>query len=195
MVYDPQKRREYYLRTRQLKGRPPSSAVANTLSRVGSARIKTKKSVSNRQAEQRAKVVRLTQKLNRLQNALKEASDALRKAREAESDKRQNAKETEKKNSDGKTTAKERQQSKEYRNRHKTEINQKNRQESGSSGKGKSNSVSDMSVEALEGRVKSIKTMIATAKTQIKKANSLSHSSFVDEYYTSNIGRSTGNNQ
>lgn len=191
-VYDPVKAHEYYLRTRQLKGRQPA-AVADTLKRVGAARVAKKtvvrKPVSQAEVKKRAqaRVVRLTAKVHALTKALHEAEDALRaKRKEA------------KQNSDGKTTAKERAAAKQYRDKHKSEIAAKEKKAADKSGGGSSSkpsgpkSVSEMSESELTDRISKIKGLITAAKKQIQSANALAHS-FSSSEFISHSGPMTVN--
>lgn len=162
--YDPAKRRERYLRDRQLKGRKrgAASTPGGSARRAGSPPSKAK----------RERIGRLTTKLASLTKALQEAQEALRNKQKAE-----------KQSSDGKTTAKERQASKEYREKHKTEIASKRRKEattekSGGTGGGtgggtktsSKKSVSSMSVSELEDRISKIKQTISDTKALLQKA-------------------------
>lgn len=188
--YDPVKAHEYYMRTRKLKGRHGSN-VDSALQRVGNKRVQVssrsgkKPMTSAQQKSSRERAVRLTEKLHKLQVALQEATKELRVKRQAEQRSRETQKKNEKKNSDGKTTAKEKAAAKKYRDTHKAEIKAKTNQSSSSGGSKKSSSptkksVQDMSISELTDRVSSIKSAISSAKQQLKEANSLSHSQFVD---------------
>lgn len=177
--YDAQKAHEYYELHKHLKGRHPGTA--RTLTRTGGTRVRGKRppSAAERQAAARARSVRLTKKLHSLNAALREATEALRKKRQAAQKSRATAKKTARKNSDGKTTAKERLKSKEYRQKHKAELASKAKK-AGSSSKGKSpaakKSVSSMSESELTHRISTIKSLITDAKRQLRAAHSLSHS-------------------
>lgn len=177
--YDPVKAHQYYELHKKLKGRRVSTPVTTT-KRVGTARPKAsvQSSKHKQQAEARARSVRLTKKLHSLQTALKEATDALHKKRVAAQKSRATAKKTAKKNSDGKTTAKERQQAKEYRDKHKAEIAAKAKKKTSSPAK---KSVSSMTEKELTTRITNIRSLIASAKKQLKEANSLSHSQLVND--------------
>lgn len=190
--YDPVKAHEYYMRTRKLKGRR-SASINTTLQRVGNTRVRpttkpVKKALTpeQRKSSSRERAVRLTEKLHKLQAALQEATKEIRIKRQAEQRSRETQKKNEKKNSDGKTTAKERATAKKYRDTHKAEIKAREKKASSSSGGSKSSSsstkksVSDMSISELTDRISSIKSAISSAKKQLKEANSLSHSQFVD---------------
>lgn len=175
--YDPSKAHDYYERHKHLKGRHPGAA--EVVKKVGNTTVrptnKTNTAAQQRsQTAARARVVRLVTKLHSLQDALQEAETALRNKRQ----------ET-KKNSDGKTTVKERSASKKYRDTHKSEIASKEKKNSSSSGGSSSGSkgVSGMSESELSDRVSKIKGLISNAKQQIQAANaqatSLSHSEFI----------------
>jgi hypothetical protein len=132
-------------------------------------------------AQQR--VVRLTEKIGKLNDALKKAEEAL-----------QNKRNEARQNSDGKTTAKERQDAKKYRDTHKSQLAAK-RKKSSSSSSGSSSSSSgpktlaSMSESELVDRVDRIKGLITDAKRQLQSANSLAHS-MSDSDFISHSGRS-----
>lgn len=99
-TYDPQKAREYYLRTRKLKGRRPSTATitspgkggrraSSSLVKSGSKpnRVDTK----SRQAELKAQKEALEKRLDRLREVLAELVDAAQK-RSAGADKNKDKK-------------------------------------------------------------------------------------------------------
>ena len=180
--YDPQARRERYLRDRELKGRnkgsqkPPGS---DRSSRPAAPKGPTKTTVKDNPEQARARVARIKGKISTLEGALTKALAAL-------AEKRRGAAKTAKESSDKKTTAKERQDSKEYREKHKTELASKRKKETSStSSKGGSSSASSrdasvMSVSELEDRVSKIKSALASAKQQLsdamKSSGQLSHS-------------------
>jgi hypothetical protein len=181
--YDPQKAHDYYEKHKHLKGRHPGAATAATLKRVGGTPVGKTGAPSAKQkkaaAQQRA--VRLTQKLTSLNKALQEATEELRIKRAAAQRSRATAKKTAKKNSDGKTTAKERQQSKEYRKKHKAQLAAKAKKAKSGGGSTPKKHVKDMTIHELTTRVSKIKSLISEAKSQLKAANSLSHSLSVNE--------------
>lgn len=72
--YDPVKRQQYYLRTRQLKGRT-KKGTAPLAGRKGTA----KKTYAQRQKELEARVARLQAKLTQLKEALKLMTEAAQK--------------------------------------------------------------------------------------------------------------------
>lgn len=158
MTYDPVKRREYYLRTRELKGRKPGSHKEQPASRSG---------------DPMAKVARLSKKIDTLEKALSQARKILSEKRRSEQQSRQAKRKSDKKNSDGKTTAKERKESKEYRNRNRGKL----AAEDSSTNK---KTPETMTVDELETRVSRIKETIQLAKKEIREASnrvgSISHS-------------------
>lgn len=180
--YDPVKRHLYYERTKRLKGRQRNGSIPERLpGRIGTTPIRrlrerTQKPTNTKElkAKAQARVLRLTQKLNRLQDALKESHEALRKQKQAAKESRDTAKEKEKKSSDDKTTAKERAAAERYRKTHKAEIKEKAKKEADSSPTKKP--VSEMNEAELGDRIKKITTLISKAKEQIKKANALANS-------------------
>ena len=185
--YDPVKAHEYYMRTRELKGRRKATLKVETSTK--------KPRVSQTQREARERIGRLKPKIVRLEKALGEAQAELVKARE-------NAKTEEKKNSDGKTTAKERQDSEEYRERNKGKLEEKSKDSSSSSSKSSSSSSSsakkkssssssssdsadERTIGALEERVRRIKQALGNAKSLLaraeKEAAGISHSMLLSE--------------
>lgn len=126
-----------------------------------------------------AKVSRLKSKVSSLQGALSEAMAAL-------SEKRQSAAKDEKKDSDGKSTVKEKTSSKEYRDKHRGEIAAKRKKESSSdSSSSSSKQVSDMSVDELKSRIIKIRGLLTEAKRQLSNASQqlgqLAHSDLTSE--------------
>jgi hypothetical protein len=179
--YDPVQRHLYYERTKRLKGRRPGSGrLPSPVDRVGTTPIRrikerTAKPTTKKElkAKAQARVVRLTQKLNRLQDALKEAHEALREQKKAARESRNADKKEEKKNSDDKTTAKERAAAERYRNKNKAELKNKAKKAADSSQK---KTVSEMSEAELGDRITKITKLISSAKEQIKKANAQANS-------------------
>jgi HK97 family phage prohead protease len=101
----------------------------------------------------------------------------LSKAKQALSEKRQAAREEEKANSDGKSTVKEKQAAKKYRDTHKAEIAAKRKSESSSSESSSTGGYSSMSIPDLTARISSIQTVLSEAKRQLAEATkSLGHS-------------------
>lgn len=157
--YDKVKAHEYYLRTRQLKGRKKAAPVAPK-GRPVMAKMVSASEHQKIHKQTVARLARLTTKLHSLQNALKEAEQAL-----------QNKRQQAQKNSDGKTTAKERQAAKQYRDTHKAQIKATEKKASSSGGSSAPKSVSQMSESELTTRVTHIKHLIASAQKQIKATN------------------------
>lgn len=189
-TYDPEARRRRYLENRKLKGRLKSSNISKakrvpTTPKVGSKPPGKKK---DSPAEAKARVARLENKVSTLQGALTETLVKL-------SEKRQNERKTEKENSDGRTTAKERQSAKEYRDRNKSKIASARKSSSGGSSSSSSaskKSVDAMSVDELQDRVAKIRGAIQSAKKQLSEArrasgSHLSHSAIVESKLTLNI--------
>ena len=179
--YDPVKAHEYYLRTRELKGRKPKSASLNSGKKTRN--VRQSQPQESRQAVT-ARIGRLKSKISKLNSALSEAQAALVKQR-------QTAAKTERASSDGKTTAKERQASKEYRDKNKEKIKDTAEKSSsgGSSRSSKSSStsssdVSQMSATELADRISRIQGAIRSAKQQLSQASTtlgqLRHSDFMD---------------
>jgi HK97 family phage prohead protease len=145
-------------------GRPPDSTTSGP--KPSNPSPNTTKDTPQ---QAQARVTRLEGKIKTLEGSLTAAMTAL-------ADKRRTAAETEKKNSDGKTTAKEKQQDKEYRDKNKAKIAEKQRKEressssSGGSSTSSSTSVADMSVDQLESRVSSIRSALSKAKKLLSDA-------------------------
>lgn len=181
--YDPVKAHAYYERTKKLKGRAPAAPKASSAPRPPVANRNPAQSPLSRnpkvQAEQ-ARIGRLRSKIKTLQGALSEAEAAL-------SSKRQKARATAKKNSDGKSTAKEKQASQQYRDKHQAEIKAKRKKDpsSGGSSKSSSKSVSEMSVQELGARIIKIRSALRDARQQLSDANKqlgqLAHSAITSE--------------
>lgn len=191
MAYTPEEKArynaEYYQRTKKLKGRrsgsdydtgglpprrPPSPWTTQN--------PKDPKAVA-------ARVERLEKKVATLNKALSVASAALSAARQEE---RKKARES----SDGKTTAKERQDSQEYRDKHKEELKAKAKKEStsssssggsSSSSSSSSKSVSAMTSEELVTRIIKIQSALKDARRQLsnakQKLGQLAHSAITSD--------------
>ena len=178
MAYDPAKAHAYYERTKRLKGRKAASTPGTKPSSSPVARASPTLRPETHAAI--AKVGRLKAAVIKLQGALSKAEAAL-------SEKRQAARATEKQNSDGKSTSKEKKASEDYRNKHKTELASKKK--SASSGGGTSStssqSLSDMSVDELTSRVIKIRSVLSDAKKQLSSAQQqlgqLAHSDIISE--------------
>lgn len=184
--YDPKKAHQYYEEHKHLKGRQPGKSELNNSGGHGTSRSVTRKNpvmatmVGPKQNAQ-LRVVRLTQKISKLQDALKKAEAALLTKRK-----------TERQNSDGKTTAKEKQAAQKYRDTHKSQIAAKEKQKSSSGGGSSSSgspSLSSMSTSELESRISRIKGLITDARQQLSAANSLAHS-LSSTRFISHSGRS-----
>lgn len=86
-AYDPAKAREYYLRTRQLKGRKPGSQVlAKGKPQASVAPSKGKKAASKREQLEAQKAA-LEKRLDRLRDVLRELVDAAKKRSGVDTDK------------------------------------------------------------------------------------------------------------
>lgn len=196
MPYDPKKAHDYYERTKKLKGRKPSAPqspvhMQNTRgSRAdGSSRINrhTEQKARANDAAASAEVKSAQARVVRLKSAVSKLTTALSAARAALSAKRQTARDTAKKNSDGKSTAEEKQASKKYRDKHKQEIATKRKSTSSSSTPSSSStsSVSDMSASELEARIIKLSSALADAKRQLSSATQqlgqLAHSAITSE--------------
>src|SRR6478736_1094503 len=202
--YDPSERRARYLRERELKGRqkgskPPPRTARDAMAardqkhgKAGAGENWNKgRPVAPKQppggkppkgdrgfsapkdtpSQAKARVSRLQGKISTLQEALTKTLAALAEAR-------RNAAEEARKDSDGKTTVKERKDSKEYRDKHKEELKdkrdktEKSKSSSSSSGSSSSSSGSDNkpTVDELQARVSKIRGAITSAKKQLSDA-------------------------
>lgn len=77
--YNPDKAREYYLRTRKLKGRRPTTATPTSAGRGGrrpTTAVKSRDKTKSRQEELKAQKAALEKRLDRLRDVLKELVDA-----------------------------------------------------------------------------------------------------------------------
>ena len=172
-AYDPAARRARYLEQRELKGRAKGVAY-----KPRPTTAPKKASKTDDRAKARARVTRLKGKVDKLQGALTKTLTDL-------AEMRRTADKTERENSDGKTTASERQSSKEYRDKNQAKIAAKRKSETASSGSTSTTKASpessEVTVESLENRVAKIRTTLKSAKAQLSAAQSasgqLSHSS------------------
>lgn len=201
MVYDPVKAHEYYERTKELKGRASGgrsnvSIVQPKKSSSNGSKGPNKPSKSETEARDKAMA-----RVNRLEGKVQLLEQSLSKALATLSKKRIEAAREEKKNSDGKTTAKERQSSKEYREKNREKINdktaEKRKSKSGGSSRSSGSSSkkeSGMSVADLESRISKIRSTLRDAKHQLanskKKLGQLTHSAITsDPMFEANFAR------
>lgn len=183
--YDPKKAHDYYEKHKHLIGRG-GKQTEDLLKTAGSTGVRPRrpgeamaKMVSPKQSAQ-MRVVRLTEKVHKLQDALNEAENALRLKRQTA-----NAKPT------AATKAKQKAASKKYRQTHKSQIAAAAKKAAASSGGGNT-PVSQMSETDLVSRISKIKGAISNAKQQIQAANALAHS-LSDSSFISHSGRSAVN--
>lgn len=183
-VYDPVKAHQYYERTKHLKGRRKGKGDDHSSRHPPANRgNRQRPPLSGKTQAAVARVARLRSAVSKLQGALSKAEAAL-------SLKRQSAAKTAKKNSDGKTTAKERLASKKYRDKNQAKIAAKEKKSSskGGSSTPSSHSVSDMSVDELQSRITKIKSALSSAQRQLSNAQQqLAHSDLVSEPLFSDI--------
>jgi hypothetical protein len=175
MAYDPAKRHEYYEKTKELVGRTHGSQAKNAKPNKAKLDIVGKGKTGDKQSRAAAsdKLLRLTQKAERINVALREAKKLLAEKRQSSQKSRESARKTKKENSDGKSTAAEKAAADKYRAKHK----------GSNKGGGKSDSPTkpaDMSVDQLEDRVSGLQSALSSARSQIKAAaievRSLKHS-------------------
>jgi len=193
--YDPEKAHEYYEQYRKFnrqkgrkKGQTPDPQHKQPGSKNSSKNTSGKKnpkkpSTSEATKRAQARVGRLKAKTAKLEGALTKAEEALVKKRASEA-------KTKRQNSDGKTTAKEKQSEKKYRDKNKAKIKAKDKsaakKSSGgsssrsSSSSSSSNSLENMSSSDLMVRISKIKGLLQDARAQLsaaqKNLGSLAHS-------------------
>jgi len=163
--YDPNKAREYYLRTRKLKGRKagagdpqPSERSGSKKPTTGKPRGRPKKSPAQKRKEAEAEVAALKKRLARLKEVLAELVKGA-KARSGVETKTDKAKAKAQQNQDAKSktplTAKQK--------REAAARSKKNYEET------KKNNASDKNVQELQEQIKDIKAKIQKALEDAKK--------------------------
>lgn len=181
--YDPKKAHDYYLRTRELKGRKGATAQP-TVGRgpgriqpgrhtVGKAQIKRNPAkLAAQRKVARAQVVSLQKKLAELQDALKaKMSEERKSARTALSKVAKSAKDAAKPDTAAEKSEKAR-EAKKYRDKHKQELKTEAKKDTASSGGSSSGSKSEpkSAAKSAGGSVKEIKAAIAGVKTALAAA-------------------------
>src|SRR6188768_767944 len=156
--YDPAKAREYYLRTRELKGRKKGSAdepsggdrKAKTQAGKGGAKaLQTKTSSKKRSSTTQAKIDELKKRLAKLKTALAELVAAAKKRSGVDSKAPSGAKGSDSKGTSH-LTAKQKRENKEYYEKHKDKS-------------------PDEELEALTKQIKEIRAKIKKAIADAKK--------------------------
>src|SRR3954462_11581343 len=165
--YDPKKAHEYYLRTRQLKGRKPGKGQPPPARQKGpKAAPKKHTQISDLSPQQkremqvvaRARVQKAQQKLNELNKKLK---DKLAEAKKAERDAKKPKTAAEK--------SKDAREAKKYRQSHKTELKTKAKAaDSKKGGSSAKDGASSDSVAGLKKQIDAAKQELATAKAKQK---------------------------
>lgn len=168
--YDPVKARQYYLRTRKLKGRKKAAAAPPKLgglgSRSGFAKAKprptqiadlTPQQKRELQVVARARVQSAQKKLNELNRKLK---DKLAEAAKAEREAKKPKSASEK--------SKDAREAKKYRDKHKTEISTKSKAKRGAAKASGKDTSSNDSVEGLKKQIATAEKALATAKAKQK---------------------------
>jgi hypothetical protein len=163
--YDPVKAHEYYVRTRQLKGREKgrSSPVGrSSISRSPTFTVKTSRGkvrlTGQQLAEQRAYAAK---RVNNIKNRLSELNVKLRKAMAAAETKKDKIKREAKKAPTATEKSKAARESEKYREKHKTKLATKRKATSGKTS-AKSKSEPDP-VAALEHKIDQVKTRLTAA--------------------------------
>jgi hypothetical protein len=163
--YDPVKAHEYYIRTRQLKGREKgrSSPVGRpSISRSPTFTVKTGRGnvrLTGRQlAEQKAYAAK---RVNDIKNRLSELNVKLRKAMAAAETKKDKTKRESKKAPTAAEKSKAARESEQYREKHKTKLATKRKATSGKTS-AKSKSEADPVAE-LENKINQVKTRLTAA--------------------------------
>jgi len=151
--YDPAKAREYYLRTRELKGRKKGSAPPPAKGRPAAKATVTKLSTKQKAATTQAKIAALKKRLETLRDALAELVAAAKKRSGVDPKDTKGGKGSGS-TSTSKLTPKQKKQaaarSKEYYEKHKDKT-------------------PDEQIKALEAQIKSIKARIKAAIADAKK--------------------------
>ena len=164
--YDPVKAHAYYERTKKLKGRKKVSTI--TKSRRTSSKPKPLTPAQLKMKAAKERVGRLQGKVNSIRKSLSEVQAELVQ-------KRHDAVQANKKNSDGKTTAKERAQSQAYRDKNQTKIAQKAKATAKSGGTtststSKAKIDSRDSIRQLETKERALKGLLKEANRQLSVA-------------------------
>lgn len=178
--------KDYYERTKNLQGRPGANPPPQKAPSPATKSVPATKPKIDPIKAAEARVSRLKSKVSSLTKALSEAEAALSQSRQAE---RKKAKAS----SDGKSTAKEKQDSQEFRDKHKEELKAKAKKASktasssggSSSSSSSSNGISAMSAEQLGSRIIKIRSVLRDAKRQLSSATQqlgqLAHSAIVSD--------------
>jgi len=161
--YDPNKAREYYLRTRKLKGRKAGAGDPQPSGRSGSAKptgakrtAKPKKTPAQKRKEAEAQVANLKKRLARLKDVLADLVKAA-KARSGVETKTDKAKSQAQKNQDAKA---------------KTPLTAKQKREAAKKAKERyeeTKKAPDKDIEELQAQIKDIKAKIKKALEDAKK--------------------------
>lgn len=153
-IYDPVKAHEYYMRTRQLKGRRKGSPRFT----VRGARGQTVELTGQQLAEQRAYTAK---RVSDIKNRLAELSTKLTKLRSEARTKKAKSKREAKKAPTAAEKSKAARESKQYREKHQQKLASKRKGGSGSKS-AKSGSSADP-VEALENKIAQVKVRLTAA--------------------------------
>jgi len=164
-VYDPVAAREYYLRTRKLKGRQPG---AGDDPRTGLTRGQIASNAKTRQRKElAARIQSLSKKLDRLEAKIREMeSKAKSEDRKGEAKKERAAKEADK----PKTAAEKAEaarESEKYRDKNKQKLKNQAKQASSKSGGGSSKKSGTKTVTDFKALATKVKGQIAVAKQKL----------------------------
>lgn len=187
--YDPVKRHEYYEAHKQLKGRSSSGMSSSSGRRRGGGGRRRNPKVS----KAASRVARLRGKVKKLKDALRATEEMINQKRDAAVGGGTTSSSTSSSSAskaDGKTTASERLASKEYRDKHQTELAQKRKQAAPSTSSSTpaskpSNDISSMDIDSLMDRAKKLRALIKEAQRQLANASSASgklvHSAIISD--------------
>ncbi len=152
--YDPVKAHQYYLRTRQLKGRKKGTSY--TVQYKG----KTVKLSAKELAEQRAYAAK---RINDIKQRLSELNSKLREALSSAKEKKAKSKLESSKAPSAAEKSKAARESRKYRDKHQQELATKSRKAAAKTKKGEDKSKSTDPVVQLENRIEKIRETLKTA--------------------------------
>lgn len=148
--YDPQKAREYYLRTRKLKGRKKGRGDTYTIkTRTGGTRTVNAKELAEQKANTAQRIAAIKVRLNDL---TRELNDRMAKARKAEREQKKKPTKAEK--------SKAAREAKKYRDKNKQKLKNKSKSGGGSS---KSSGSKTESVDDLKRKVNKVRDILKSA--------------------------------
>lgn len=178
-LYDPQQAHEYYMRTRELKGRRPGNGVAkptggtrtrSVAPRTGRTREQIAKSAKTQQRKElKAQIDAAQDRLNKLEALIKKRmSEEKSEDRKGKAKKERASKEAQKPDTAAEKAKKAR-DSEKYRDKHKQELKSKDKAKakSGGSSAKKGSDKKKHSVDELKTLAKKVRGQIAMAKQKL----------------------------